>query len=92
MILLPNSTYVELYSAMAEAILVEHHEEYTFGVDDPNRIKLYVTEENGDQNFTDEAQDLFEEYCSTVEGVLEAVGIGQDYDLAEADNMVVVAA
>jgi len=90
MIRLPNTTYVELYSEIAEAILVEHHEEYTFGGDDPNRINLYVTEENGDQHFTEEAQDLFEGYCSTVESVLERVGIGQDYDLPETENMVVV--
>ena len=80
MIRLPNTTYVELYSEMASAILVDHH----------GYRELYVTQENGDQNFTEEAQDLFEEYSSLVEGVLEGVGIGQDYDLAETKNMVVV--
>jgi hypothetical protein len=80
MIRLPNTTYVELYSEMASAILVDHH----------GYRELYVTQENGDQNFTEEAQDLFEEYSSLVEGVLEGVGIGQDYDLAETENMVVV--
>ena len=82
MILLPNSTYVELYAEMADAILKDKH----------GHRELYVTEPNGDQHFTEEAQDLFDDYCSTVEGVLEAVGIGQDYDLAETSNMVVVAA
>tara|TARA_R110002051_G_scaffold88112_1_gene155300 strand:+ start:219 stop:623 length:405 start_codon:yes stop_codon:yes gene_type:complete len=65
---------------MASAILVDHH----------GYRELYVTQENGDQNFTEEAQDLFEEYSTLVEGVLEGVGIGQDYDLAETENMVVV--
>jgi hypothetical protein len=65
---------------MASAILVDHH----------GYRELYVTQENGDQNFTEEAQDLFEEYSSLVEGVLEGVGIGQDYDLAATENMVVV--
>ena len=80
MIRLPNTTYVELYSEMASAILVDHH----------GYRELYVTQENGDQNFTEEAQDLFEEYSSLVGWVLEGVGIGQDYDLAATENMVVV--
>jgi len=77
MIHLPNTTYVELYSEMAEAILLEHH----FG-----EIDIYVTEENGDQRFTDEAQDLFMGYCELVEGVLESVGIGKGYDLAASED------
>ena len=81
MIRLPNTTYVELYSAMAEAVLVESQ---------GGLIDIYVEEENGDQRFTEEAQDIFEEYSSLVEGVLEGVGIGQDYDLAATENMVVV--
>ena len=81
MILLPNTTYVELYSEMAEAVLVESQ---------GGLIDIYVEEENGDQRFTEEAQDIFEEYSSLVEGVLEGVGIGQDYDLAATENMVVV--
>ena len=81
MIRLPNTTYVELYSEMAEAILIEHQS---------GLIDIYVTEDNGDQRFTEEAQDLFEGYSSLVERVLESVGIGQDYDLAETENMVVV--
>ena len=82
MILLPNSIYVELYSEMAEAILKDKH----------GHRELYVTKPNGDQHFTDEAQGLFEEYCSTVEGVLEAVGIGQDYDDDWVSNMTVASA
>ena len=81
MIRLPNTTYVELYSEMAEAVLVESQ---------GGLIDIYVEEENGDQRFTEEAQDIFEEYSSLVEGVLEGVGIGQDYDLAATENMVVV--
>jgi hypothetical protein len=75
MILLPNSTYVELYSEMAEAILLDHHSE---------AMDIYVTEENGDTRHTDDAQELFEEYCGLVEGVLETVGIGMDFDAAAA--------
>ena len=83
MILLPNSTYVELYATMAEAIMVEHQGDL---------IELYEPpEEEGDVCFTEEAQDLFDEYCSLVEGVLADVGIGQDYDLAATENMAVVA-
>jgi hypothetical protein len=75
MILLPNSTYVELYSEMAEAILLDHHSE---------AMDIHVTEENGDTRHTDDAQELFEEYCGLVEGVLETVGIGMDFDAAAA--------
>ena len=49
-----------------------------------------ILDENGDFIYTEEAQDIFEEYSSLVEGDLEGVGIGQDYDLAETENMVVV--
>ena len=69
MIHLPNSTYVELYSEMAAAILLDHHS---------GSIDIYVTEENGDVRYTGDAQELFEEYCGLVEGVLETVGIGQE--------------
>jgi hypothetical protein len=69
MIHLPNSTYVELYSEMAAAILLDHHS---------GSIDIYVTEENGDVRYTGDAQELFNEYCELVEGVLETVGIGQE--------------
>jgi hypothetical protein len=75
MILLPNSTYVELYSEMAEAILLD---QYSSPAD------AYVTEENGDTRYTDDAQEQFEGYCGLVEGVLETVGIGQEPEAAPA--------
>ena len=81
MILLPNTTYVELYSAMAEAIMVDHQGDL---------IELYVTEPNGDQRFTDEAQDIYDDYAGFVMEVLEGVGIGQDYDRVATTDMVVV--
>lgn len=77
MIKLPNSKYVELYSEMAAAILIEHQGDL---------IELYQTEQNGDIRYTDEAQELFNEYCDFVEGVLEHVGIGQDYNLEANTN------
>ena len=81
MILLPNTTYVELYSEMAEAILEDHQGDL---------IDLHVTEPNGDQRFTDEAQDIYDDYAGFVMEVLEDVGIGQDNDLAATTDMVVV--
>ena len=81
MILLPNTTYVELYSEMAEAIMVDHQGDLT---------DLHVTEPNGDQRFTDEAQDIYDDYAGLVMEVLEGVGIGQDNDLAATTDMVVV--
>jgi len=88
MILLPNTTYVELYSEMAEAILLDFYH----GAEDKDGglIELHVTEPNGDQRFTDEAQDWFDNYSYLVEEVLKGVGIGQDYDLAATTDMVVV--
>jgi len=61
---LPNNLYVELYAEMAAAILNEHHDE-----------ELHFTAENGDVRYTDEAQELFEEYSSLVFRVLDMVGI-----------------
>jgi hypothetical protein len=75
MIHLPNSTYVELYSEMAAAILLDHHS---------GSIDIYVTEENGDVRHTGDAQELFEGYCELVEGVLETVGIGSEPEAAPA--------
>jgi len=83
MILLPNTTYVTLYSELAEAMLLEFHSPKP-------EADLYVTHENGDQSFTEAAQDQFDDFSGIVENVLRGVGIGQDFHLAETENMVVV--
>tara|TARA_Y100000114_G_C11493564_1_gene201010 strand:+ start:150 stop:380 length:231 start_codon:yes stop_codon:yes gene_type:complete len=74
MIYLPNNVYVELYAEMAEAILLEHHQ---------GEIQINQIEDNGDERFTDEAQELFDGYCGLVEEVLERVGIGDDFNRDE---------
>ena len=74
MIYLPNNVYVELYAEMAEAILLEHHQ---------GKIQINQIEDNGDERFTDEAQELFDDYCGLVEGVPESVGIGDDFNRDE---------
>ncbi len=65
-VILSQDMYIDLYSSMAEAILVDHQSDL---------IELYVTEENGDTRFTEEAQDIFNEYCDLVESVLLDCGI-----------------
>jgi len=65
-VILSHDMYIELYSSMAEVMLVEHQ---------GGLIELYVTEENGDERFTDEAQDIFNDYCGLVEQVLADAGI-----------------
>ena len=65
---LENSDFVELYSDLAEAILLEHHE---------GKIQITQVEANGDERYTDEAQDLFDGYCSLVLEVLEKNGVKQ---------------
>jgi hypothetical protein len=65
-VILSQDTYINLYSSMAEAILVDHQSDL---------IELYVTEENGDTRFTEEAQDVFISYCDLVESVLSDCGI-----------------
>ena len=65
-VILSQDMYIDLYSSMAEAILVDHQSDL---------IELYVTEENGDTRFTEEAQDIFIDYCNLVEGVLSDCGI-----------------
>ena len=74
MIYLPNNVYVELYAEMAEAILLEHHQ---------GKIQINQIEDNGDERFTDEAQELFDDYCGLVERVFESVGIGDDFNRDE---------
>jgi len=65
-VILSQDMYINLYANMAEAMLVEHQ---------GGLIELYVTEENGDERFTDEAQDIFNDYCDLVEQVLADTGI-----------------
>jgi hypothetical protein len=71
---LPNHLYVELYAEMAEAILLEHH---------GHKIQINQEHENGDISFTEEAQDLFNDYCGLVVDVLERVGICDESDEEE---------
>jgi len=65
-VILSQDMYINLYANMAEAMLVEHQ---------GGLIELYVTEENGDERFTDQAQDIFNDYCDLVEQVLADAGI-----------------
>jgi len=65
-VILSQDMYINLYANMAEVMLVEHQ---------GGLIELYVTEENGDERFTDEAQDIFNDYCDLVEQVLADTGI-----------------
>ena len=65
-VILSQDMYINLYASMAEVMLVEHQ---------GGLIELYVTEENGDERFTDQAQDIFNDYCDLVEQVLADTGI-----------------
>ena len=65
-VILSQDMYIELYSSMAEVMLVEHQ---------GGLIELYVTEENGEERFNDQAQDIFNDYCDLVEQVLAGQGI-----------------
>ena len=65
-ITLSQDMYINLYANMAEAMLVDHQ---------GGLIDLYVTEPNGDERFTDQAQDIFNDYCGLVEQVLSDSGI-----------------
>ena len=67
---LQNSNFVELYTELAHAML----EESFYGEINP----LYETDENGDEKYTAEAQDLFDDYCSYVLKVLERNGVKQN--------------
>ena len=66
---LENSNFVELYSDLAEAIWLEHHE---------GKIQITQVEANGDERYTDEAQELFDGYCGLVLEVLEKNGVKQN--------------
>ena len=65
-VILSQDMYIELYSSMAEVMLVENK---------GGLIELYATEDNGDERFTDQAQDIFNDYCDLVEQVLAGQGI-----------------
>ena len=65
-ITLSQDMYINLYTNMAEVMLVDHQ---------GGLIDLYVTEPNGDERFTDQAQGIFNDYCDLVEQVLSDSGI-----------------
>ena len=72
---LENSNFVELYTELAHAMLEEsfYGEINSLYETDENYEKL--TDENGDEKYTEEAQDLFDDYCSIVLKVLEKNGV-----------------
>lgn len=55
--------YIELYTELAELLLVANNGDL------PNEI-LLVTEANGDVRYTAAAQERFNDYCEEVEAVL----------------------
>ena len=65
--------YVELYSELAEMMLEANNGDL------PSEI-LLVTDANGDERYTEAAQDRFNDYCEDVESVLLANNIvGEQY-------------
>ena len=63
MAIIRSEQYVELYSELAELMLE------TNNGDLPSEI-LLVTDANGDERYTEAAQDRFNDYCDEVEAVL----------------------
>ena len=72
---LENSNFVELYTELAHVMLEEsfYGEINPLYETDENYVEL--TDENGDEKYTEEAQDLFDDYCSIVLKVLEKNGV-----------------
>ena len=65
--------YVELYSELAEMMLEANNGDLRSEI-------LLVTDANGDERYTDAAQDRFNDYCEDVESVLLANNIvGEQY-------------
>jgi EAL domain-containing protein (putative c-di-GMP-specific phosphodiesterase class I) len=68
--------YVELYSELAGMMLEANNGD---GIFSPSEI-LLVTDANGDERYTEAAQDRFNDYCEEVESVLLANNIvGEQY-------------
>lgn len=67
MIEMQKESFVELYTELAHAMLEESYYGEIF--------YLYETDENGDEKYTEEAQDLFDDYCSIVLKVLKRKGV-----------------
>ena len=61
--------YVELYSELAE-LMLEANTIYK-----PIKLPLLVTAANGDERYTDDAQERYNDYCEEVESVLLANNI-----------------
>ena len=65
--------YIELYTQLAELMLVKNNGDL------PNDI-LLVTDPNGDVRYTDAAQERFNGYCDEAEAILSANDIvGEQY-------------
>ncbi len=68
--------YIELYSELAGMMLEANNGD---GIFSPREI-LLVTDANGDERYTEAAQDRFNDYCEDVESVLLANNIvGEQY-------------
>ena len=68
--------YIELYSELAGMMLEANNGD---GIFSPREI-LLVTDANGDERYTEAAQDRFNDYCEEVESVLLANNIvGEQY-------------
>lgn len=67
---LTDQDYISLYSEMAAAFLDD-----TFNRGDESEI--YITDKNGNQSYTEPAQDRFNEICDIVTDVLDKNNIVQ---------------
>jgi hypothetical protein len=76
MAIIRSEQYVELYSELAGMMLEANNGD---GIFSPSEI-LLVTDANGDERYTEAAQDRFNDYCEEVESVLLANNIvGEQY-------------
>jgi hypothetical protein len=77
---LNDNDYISLYSDMAEAFLND-----TFPFSRDEKSQMWITDINGNQSYTEPAQDRFNEICDIVTDVLDKNNIVQ-MDLEQQNN------
>ena len=68
-----NEMFLTLQLEIAEALMQEHHE-WRLVLNEPD-YPTYVTDDNGDERYSDEAQEIFNKFYDQAEGILLDCGL-----------------
>tara|TARA_E500000178_G_C16775151_1_gene641008 strand:+ start:598 stop:828 length:231 start_codon:yes stop_codon:yes gene_type:complete len=68
-----NEMFVSLKAEIADALMQEHHE-WRLVINEPE-YPTYIIDENGDERFSDEAQEIYNKFYDQAEEILLDCGL-----------------